>query len=95
MLALVVATPSGWVLHDAAAAVMLGALYLYFATVFYRMRLSLFATHLSVPVLPPDAADHANGLVASQAWPSRVGVPLDLGVVAGRIFGRAPRRSIA
>ncbi|HVT29649.1 MAG TPA: hypothetical protein VHE81_16650 [Lacipirellulaceae bacterium] len=49
MLALVVATPSNWVLHEAAAAVMLGALYLYFATVFYRVSLPLFTAHLPVP----------------------------------------------
>ena len=40
-------------------------------------------TNAFFPVLSPDAADHANGLIASQAWSSRVGVPLDLGVASG------------
>src|SRR6266513_3469247 len=44
-------------------------------------------TNSLFPVLSPDAADHANLLVASQAWSSRVGVPLDLGIAARSDLG--------
>src|SRR6266480_5405290 len=44
-------------------------------------------TNSLFPVLSPDAADHANRLVASQAWSGRVGVPLDLGIVARSDLG--------
>lgn len=52
LLLIVVATPSGWPLHDASAIVLLTSIHIYFAVVLYRAgHPLLMMIHLSVPLV--------------------------------------------
>jgi hypothetical protein len=50
LLAIAVATPIGWTLHDASAVVLLASVYAYFALLLQKRSRLLMLMHLSVPI---------------------------------------------
>jgi hypothetical protein len=51
LLAIVVATPSWWAIHEASACMLLASVYLYFALLLYRSARPFVWFHLAMPVL--------------------------------------------